>query len=843
MPDVVVNGQVDHYMAAAPWYNAGMSVVPIRADGTKRPTCEWAALQRTRMTPEQVMEAWPAGSPYGVALICGAVSGNLEMTELEAAVTDADSLNKIEAECDRLNIRQVWNQLLLGGYSEWTPSGGVHLIYHIADHPVPGNTKLASRPDATNPKILKTLAETRGEGGYVIVAPTNGRCHPSGDSWDTMAGTQGVVPIISWTDRCKLHEAITAALDETPARPEPDPIASPLPVIRDASDLRPGDDFEIRHDWNEPWFTNQGWRVSHRAAGETFWTRPGKDRKDGHSATTGYKGDKDRLYVWSTSVGLPTEQPLTKFYVYAYYYHNGDLALAAKALRQLDYGTAPSKPGKALVPFTDDPQQKQVALPPHGGLDLTDTGSGRRMKEQFGDLFRFNSREKAWYEWTGTVWRKDERFAIDRAAVAVAEEAVSVAQEVLDLAIDNGINDEIKAARRMLSAAQNLKNQGKLKAAIERFSTEPGIACVPEDFDVNPNLVNLPNGTLDLESNTFVSEHLAEHMLTKTFGAEFDKDAECPQFRQFMADVLPDDDVRAYVQRSLGYTLLGQPTEHSMYLLHGPSGTGKTVLTSLMTSVFGDYGCTAPASTFRLKRQSETLDLHKLRGARFVATSEMPEGQQLDEDLVKRITGGDKVTSRGLYQEFTEWSPRCVVWIATNFLPRVSSDDNAIWRRAKCVRMATEFGPNANREILGYANILVKEASGILNWLLEGLAAYRNVGLSQPDAVTLDIEAYRTDVDTVASFVRDRMDEDLLASEPGMEIRSQSLLAMYETYCMENGLGKLGRRRVANRLKALGYEPVKVGGVAMWRGIGMRSDLGPFHTPTPSNLDSQLSFN
>lgn len=388
-----------------------------------------------------------------------------------------------------------------------------------------------------------------------------------------------------------------------------------------------------------------------------------------------------------------------------------------------------------------------------------------------------------------------------------------------------GDKDEITAAKKRYNTATGLKNKSKIEAAMSMFAAEPGISITTDIFDSDPDLLNLTNGTLDLVSGELMP-HDPNNMLTLTMGAQLDKDAEAPLFRRFMEQAFPEDSVRDYVKRAMGYTLLGRPSERTLFLLHGPSGTGKSVFTSVMTEIFGGYGATAPASTFRMKKQSETLDLHKLKGARFVATSEMPEGQQLDEDLVKRISGGDKVSSRGHYEAFTEWKPSCVIWIATNYLPKVNSDDGAIWRRAKTVPMTTEFGTDKSGidEIGGYANILVQEADGILNWLLEGLHEYRMLGgLAEPPAITAGIEAYRIDVNITASFVRDKEEEGVLVRDPQAETKSSQLRMIFDQYCSENHLPPLGARRFQNQLKTLGFEPLKIGGQAWWRGV--RIDL------------------
>lgn len=826
---------------AQPWWRAGVSVVPILPGTKKKPSMDWKVLQSKPLTERQVDWLWRPDQRLGVAAICGKVSGNLEMTELEADAASGADLDKIGAECELRGIRDLWDSLLSEGYAEYSPSGGIHFLYRVKDHDVPGNTKLAMRLAADdelteeeqklrerNPdqRIWRTRAETRGEGGYVVVAPTPGFCHDSGLPWEVLAGEVGVLRELTWEQRTTLHLAIAAALDQTPPTPPVEPrqeVAQLLP----GGELRPGDDWELKTGWDEPWFTGQGWSISHRVGSETFWTRPGKGAKDGHSASTGYNGDKDRLYVWSTSAGLPTETPLNKFYVYAHYHHGGSMSQAASALRRQGFGSAPVSQALTLNAFYPDASVR-ASPPTQGGFDLTDTGSGRRMKELYGDRFRFNTEDKSWYEWNGVTWRKDNHRSIWRAAIDCAERAVAQAANALNFAESMADKDELVSAKKRYASATLLKNKGKIEAAMEMFAAQPGISITSDIFDADPDLLNLPNGTFDLVSGELL-DHDPANMLTLTMGAKHDKDAEAPLFRRFMEQAFPDDSVRGYVQRAMGYTLLGRPTERTMFMLHGPSGTGKSVFTSVMTEVFGGYGVTAPASTFRMKKQSETLDLHKLKGARFVATSEMPEGQQLDEDLVKRISGGDKVTSRGHYEAFTEWKPSCVVWIATNFLPKVNGDDGAIWRRAKSVPMMTEFGTDKSgiEEIGGFASLLIQEADGIFNWLLEGLHEYRMLGgLCEPPAITADIEAYRIDVNVTASFIRDKVEEGVLVRDEHAETRSSQLRAIFDQYCNDNHIPQLGARRFQNQLKTLGFEPSKVGGQAWWKGIRINLEHG-----------------
>lgn len=364
--------------AALAWYDAGCSVWPPAQDGTKRPQGEWKRFM-TERAPRTVIENFYSGTRYdGVGIICGKISGNLEMLELEGRATGSLALDAIRFEVQARGIEQLWEMLLNDGYAEWTPSGGIHFLYRVPveGFEVPGNTKIARRlatPEELEAKPddrYKTLAETRGEGGYVIVAPSGGTVHPSGDTWSTFAGTIGTIPVISREQRDLLHQAIHAALDEIPEEPEFTRPVAPRALPLDSA--KPGDDFAMRTDWADI-LEPHGWRVHHTTMSEMFWTRPGKKRSDGWSATTGFAGTglDDRLYVWSSSTVFQQEKPYSKFGAYTLLEHGGDFTAAARELGSRGYGTQRPTVVAATPVATpiDISDLVPVSVPPTAGPD------------------------------------------------------------------------------------------------------------------------------------------------------------------------------------------------------------------------------------------------------------------------------------------------------------------------------------------------------------------------------------------------------------------------------------------------------------------------------------------
>jgi putative DNA primase/helicase len=834
--------------AALAWHQAGCSIIPIRTDGTKRAAFDWKQFQQTPPTREAITGWWDHRPDRGIAIICGTVSGHLEMLELEGRATTSEHLDKILTECATRNISPVFESLIYDGYCEWTPSGGLHLIYRITDHDIPGNTKVARRPAtpeelaASPDEKIKVLAETRGEGGYVIVAPTHGTVHPNHGSWTVASGQIGVIPEISWQERQSLVEAIHAALDEMPAvqtTPDPPP-ARPHPATLLG---RPGDDYASQITWEEL-LVPHGWRVHHRTLQETYWTRPGKPVSEGWSATTGYAADVDRLYVWSTSTIFESERPYSKFAAYTLLEHNGDFSAAARTLRSQGFGqkqddryvagTLATPAAEAdLVQLRVPPQtvgsQALVAAPPQtvepwrhdwtrpripvnafADVDRSNLGASDVYAETFEETFKYCAAQKTWWYWTGRVWREDERERHEAAVKELLRHAIVEARHREDQGLSKWVQTMCRAATPAMS---------------KWARSDPRIAVSPHQFDAARHFVSVDNGVINLDDLSFQPNHDPRMLLTKEIPIKYDKDAACYRWDQFLTEALPDPAVRNYIQRAVGLTLLGDAEQRALFLLHGQSGTGKSQFIRVLELAFGDYSETASSTTFNSSSKTATLtnDLNDLKGKRFVSVSELDEGELLNEALVKRLTGGDTAKSRGLYQENRQWRVEFMLWMATNHLPRLNSDDNAIWRRVKPILFPTVAADTAGGEITNLGEkIFAEEAPGILNWILDGVRMYQEAGLGDLDQITEAVTAYRRDVDMVAQFIDAAAEDHTIITDETASIPSRQLHAMFVDWCHRNAVRyPLGERRFGARLESLGFERRKAATANMWLGIGV----------------------
>jgi hypothetical protein len=322
----------------------GLSVVPIRTDGSKSPAVPWKNYT-AEIASEAVVTEWFANDTYdGVGIVCGTVSGNVELLEFEACATDL--VPKFAALLQASGYTDLWHRISTG-YLVRSPSGGMHWVYRV-DGPAKPNTKLARRP-GKEPNTVDVLIETRGENGQVVTAPSGGRTHPTGNGWVMLSGGPSTIPTISIAERDALYMA-AQQFDTMPAQEYDE--RSPQDSSRRTNDgLRPGEDYDARVDWAEI-LNPHGWQIGPQMGLRRGWIRPGKDRREGISATTGGAADGvDRLYVFSTSTIFETEEPYTKFGAYALLNHGGDFSAAARELRRQGYGDQ-SEPAKSDYAMT-----------------------------------------------------------------------------------------------------------------------------------------------------------------------------------------------------------------------------------------------------------------------------------------------------------------------------------------------------------------------------------------------------------------------------------------------------------------------------------------------------------
>ena len=335
--------------------------------------------------------------------------------------------------------------------------------------------------------------------------------------------------------------------------------------------------------------------------------------------------------------------------------------------------------------------------------------------------------------------------------------------------------EDFKALKKSVYKTQNT---GFLKSSIELFKSKPSIRTNFDSFNTNKELLNLSNCVYSLKTGE-ISNHTSEHLFTWALDVDFDSKANCPQFDAFMNQILTKP-AQQLLMQLIACSLVGDATKEQKFVfLTGEGQNGKGTFVRVMQAILGSLCAEADPSSFMRKAGAHIPnDLARLAGKRLVFTSETNSGDIMASDLMKRMTGGDKLLARFLHKEFFEFTAEFIPFIITNYLPVIDGSDFAMKRRILIIPFDVII-PQEQR-INGFEEILLQERSGIFNRIMNSVADYRQNGLVVPDEIQKRIDKY---VDSSNLFKR-FFDENLEQAE-GHKISARDMFYRYEKWCRD----------------------------------------------------------
>ena len=433
---------------------------------------------------------------------------------------------------------------------------------------------------------------------------------------------------------------------------------------------------------------------------------------------------------------------------------------------------------------------------------LTDTGNANRLVAQLDGRAMCVPELGTWYFYDGLCWRPDKTGRIIQEAKAAAREIYKEASKEND--------DERR--KKIVAHAARTESERALNAMISLSRSDPRIAVTQDRLDCDPWLFCTKNAVIDLRTGKPIPAS-PDQFITQQANVTYDPAAKAPHWDKFLKKVLPDAKLRACIQRAIGYTLTGTTGEQALFFLHGPGQNGKSALIETLSHFLGDYAASAPSSML-MKTRNESIpnDVARLRGRRLAALSELDVGDRFNEANLKLYTGGDSITARFLHKEWFEFFAMFKIWMHGNHKPHIRGQDWGIWRRMVLVPFEYEI-PNSERVLDFAKNYLYPEASGILNYALQGCLEWQEKGLALPPIIKSQTAMYREDSDILGDFIAECCDVN-----PKYETTSNELYRTYTSFSDDRNERALAARTfglyMGERFERLGTtRPVRYAGI------------------------------
>ena len=402
---------------------------------------------------------------------------------------------------------------------------------------------------------------------------------------------------------------------------------------------------------------------------------------------------------------------------------------------------------------------------------------------------RYCPQSGKWLVWSGARWLVDEGLR--------AEDLVSKALVV----------HADKLARMGATPKEQKENQGlamsvcsarKLREVMALVKKDESIAVLMENLDHDQWILNTPGGIVDLRTGA-VRASDPDALMTKLTTVPPDFTGACPEFRRFIAEATGGDRaLEAFLQRYVGYCLTGSTKEEQLMFVFGQGGNGKTKFLECISGIMGDYAKTASMDTFLASNNDRhTTDLAMLAGARLVTASELSGGKRWDEQRLKSITGGDRITARFMRQDNFVYTPHFKLLFIGNHQPELREVDDAFRRRIQMVPFTVT--PKIVDKDLGAK--LREEWPAILAWAVQGCLDWQRDGLKAPASVQAATHEYFENEDSYGQWLKERC----LPETEGFT-ETLALFGSYREWANQRNIHPRTVKPFSNFVKSRGFE-------------------------------------
>lgn len=451
------------------------------------------------------------------------------------------------------------------------------------------------------------------------------------------------------------------------------------------------------------------------------------------------------------------------------------------------------------------------------GYSWDEAGMADLFSECYQNDTRYCPEAKSWYTYDGGRWQKD---------VGSLLVSSKIKEFVRLMALYCGeIPDEEK--RKQYMGFVSKMGDRRFRDRMMKDAAD-SMTIAAAEFDTHPYLINCKNGTYDLETMTF-REHDWKDFLTMQTNFDYTmQEVTCPRWEQFIKEVTQDNKDKAdYLQRALGYSILGTGKEECMFFLHGKTTrNGKSTMLDAIQHLLGDYSTVAPVELICRNERQKNAEaanpvLARLKGKRMVTMSESDTAGKLDEATIKQYTGGEDITARELYQSAITFKPQFTMWLSCNDLPAVKDKSLFASDRVRVIEFNRHFSDEEQDKGLKDYFETPEAMKGIFTWLVTGYFKYRRFGLKMCDDMKKVIKQYEKDNDLVLQFLEEKCE----GTDEGYT-KAKTLYDNYKIWCKSNGYYVCSMKKFNAELTTHPewyHEKNLIAGVTVYHGLALKA--------------------
>ncbi|GAX54733.1 phage/plasmid primase, P4 family [Streptomyces olivochromogenes] len=467
-----------------------------------------------------------------------------------------------------------------------------------------------------------------------------------------------------------------------------------------------------------------------------------------------------------------------------------------------------------------------------------DFGNADRVIFHAGHILRYDPDREQFLMWNSTRWLPATKSRVSGVVEDVLKNIAKTEGPFYSAdsypASEKGKKDKKTHREAFVSWAQKQRSTYAVNQTVQRLPGREALYCSVDEFDKDPYQINTPTGVVNLTTGELLP-HDSSYLCTEITGAAYNPDATCAEWERFLEFVMPDPEHRAYLKRLAGMSAIGEVREQVFILNKGAGGAGQGVFLQVLHAVLGTYVTKGATRVFQAgSGTTARFDAANWTGNRIVYFDELGE-HKLNEEALKEHTGGDEIHTERKGETGFDFTPKYTIWIRTNHIPQMRND-NSMKRRFLLVNWDVivpgmvwdSFRSMDHARVDQY--FYNQEASGILNWVLEGTRDYLMHGLKVPADLEAAATASLEENDAEAGFMSAcvEIDQD---NEDATALISD-VYGAYKTYVEEEfgrNSDQLKGQRAFNKMLAEKYKLKRTGSdyhkPAKWFGVRLKTNI------------------
>lgn len=422
-------------------------------------------------------------------------------------------------------------------------------------------------------------------------------------------------------------------------------------------------------------------------------------------------------------------------------------------------------------------------------IPRTELTAAYAIRDKFRDVLSYVESENRWYLWDGRVHAPCDG---DGVAIKVVKyfwtamrDALQVAKSHNETLASLAASSGSATAKEDAAKIRDQYNKGEIskhKKFRDRLAAEAGISAVvrmlkteldvsASHFEDDRQWLSVRNGVIDLHAYRATGklellEHDASRPVTRYFDADYDPAAGADTWKAFLASSIVDDggDTVNLVQKAVGAAFSAEEKPRALFNLLGAPASGKSVFLSVFNKLGQGYSVMPNNQAIQLNNGDTNFYQDALRGARFVGFSEVQGKKPLDDGFLKGVLGGDQQETRQMRQTPKVWKPQCVLFIASNMPLKFNTRDEATFIKILPIPFPHSFTTTDPMHLMDreLESKVLLERSGILSWVLDGMAAFWREGLDPTEAVLRAMDGNKTANSHALRFMEAMLESGLL---------------------------------------------------------------------------------